>query len=168
MPKSEKAGLIVNRILSFLVGGLLVFAVMSFTVVNTLKTENVELTKALDVSMFEATKLLSAARDQFNGKEYSKAKASLATLLEKHPGSAEAIEGRVLLASIETALMEADARWEAAMPEIQEQWAADFAEGLRTKSDTAREQLEKDMVDTIIREWEKAKVKIRSDWEMQS
>lgn len=43
----------IDRALAFLAGGRLVFAVMSFTVVNNINTENEELSEALDTSRFE-------------------------------------------------------------------------------------------------------------------
>ena len=164
MEKKEKKGVIVKYILFFLIGGLLVFAIMSFTVVSTLKTENEELTKALDTSRYEAGRLLEDAKAQLEAGNYSEAKSTLETLSENQPGSEEAAEGRKLLVTVEDKEMAADKRWEAALPEIREEWFANMAERLRVESDEEREELEKNMNKIITEEWEKAKSKIREKW----
>jgi predicted Zn-dependent protease len=164
MEKKEKKGVIVKYILFFLIGGLLVFAIMSFTVVSTLKTENEELTKALDTSRYEAGRLLEDAKAQLEAGNYSEAKSTLKTLFENQPGSEEAAEGRKLLVTVEDKEMAADKRWEAALPEIREEWFANMAERLRVESDEEREELEKNMNKIITEEWEKAKSKIREKW----
>jgi hypothetical protein len=166
--KNENLRLNVNRVVSFLAGGLLVFAVMSFTVVNTANNQNTELTKTLDTSRYEAGRLLADAKAQLASRDYAKARSSLATLFEKQSGSTETVEGRKLLPTIETAEKAANAKWEAAMAGIQKKWTGDMAVELRAKSDKARAQLEKDLNDTINQEWEKAKAKVREDWEKQN
>jgi predicted negative regulator of RcsB-dependent stress response len=160
----ERLGVIVKYVLFFLVGGLLVYAVMSFTVVSTLKAENEELTEALDTSIYEAGRLLEAAKAQLESGNYSKAKSTLNTLFENQPGSEEAAEGRKLLVTVEDEEMAADKRWEAALPEIREEWFNNMAERLLTESDDEREELEKNMNKVISEEWEKAKSKIRKEW----
>ncbi|MDY7028311.1 MAG: hypothetical protein SVR04_08450, partial [Spirochaetota bacterium] len=65
MIKTEKLKLYAGRIGLFVAGGLLVFAVMSFTVVNNAKKANVELTQTLDASRYEAGRLLADAKAQF-------------------------------------------------------------------------------------------------------
>ena len=140
------------------------FAIMSFTVVSTLKTENEELTKALDTSRYEAGRLLEDAKAQLEAGNYSEAKSTLETLFENQPGSEEAAEGRKLLVTVEDKEMAADKRWEAALPEIREEWFANMAERLRVESNEEREELEKNMNKIITEEWEKAKSKIREKW----
>lgn len=167
MEKNENRRLIVNRIISFLAGGLLVFAVMSFTVVSTAKKQNAELTKALDTSRYEAGRLLSDAKAQFASKDYAKAKLSLTALFANQPGSVEAEEGKKLLPDIENAEKAANAKWEAAMAGVQKKWADTMTAELRAKSDKTRAEMEKDLVNTIIQEWEKAKSKVREEWEKQ-
>jgi len=168
MTKNENTKLYINRFVSFLAGGLLVFAVMSFTVVNNEKNQNAELTKTLDTSRYEAGRLLSDAKAQLASKNFSEAKTSLTKLFDKQPGSAEAVEGKKLIAAVDSAQKAADAKWEAAMAGVQKKWSNDMALEIRAKSDKARAQLEKEMTDTISQEWEKNKTKIRDDWEKQS
>ena len=167
MAQSEKTKVNVNRVVAFLAGGLLVFAVMSLTVVRNLRSENTELTEALDVSTYEAGRLLTAAQAQFAAGEYVKAGASLEALLENQPGSAEAEEGRTLLVAVQTAISEANARWEQELPGIRDAWSAELVEKLLADSDDAREKLESDMEATINEAWERAKADVKADWEDQ-
>ncbi len=164
MDKKEKRGLIVRCVLYFLLGGLLVWAVMSFTVVNDLKAENAELTEALDTSRYEADRLLEDAKAQLESGDYSEAKSTLKTLFENQPGSEEAAEGRELLVTIEDEELAANKRWEAALPEIREEWFNSMAERLRTESDEERAELEKNLNEIITEEWEDAKSKVRDKW----
>jgi hypothetical protein len=162
---NEKRKLIVNRIMSFLAGGLLVFAVMSFTVVNTAKSQNTKLTKQLDTSRYEAGRLLADAKMQLEAKDYTKAKESLATLFQNQPGSPETVEGQKLLVTVTKAQTDANAKWNAAMPGVRDKWTSAMAAEMLAKSDETRAQLEKGMNETITQEWEKAKAKVREDWE---
>ena len=82
----EKRGVIIRCIISFLVGGLLVFAIMSLSVVNNLKAENAELTEALDTSRYEAGRLLEDAKAQLESGDYSEAKSTFKTLFEYYLG----------------------------------------------------------------------------------
>ncbi|MCF7945157.1 MAG: hypothetical protein K9L75_06460 [Spirochaetia bacterium] len=164
MEKKEKRGLIVKCVLFFLLGGLLVFAIMSFTVVNDLKTDNAELTEALDTSRYEAERLLEDAKAQLESSDYSEAKATLKMLFENQPGSEEAAEGRQLLLTVEDKEMAADKRWEAALPDIREEWLNNMADRLRAESDEERAELEKNLNEIITEEWEDAKSKVRDEW----
>jgi len=168
MTKKETFRLYAGRIGFFLAGGLLVFAVMSFTVVNTAKKQNVQLTKTLDTSRYEAGRLLADAKAQYENKNYIEAKESLTALFENQPGSQEAIEGKDLMVTVESAVKVANAKWEAAMPGIKQKWGANLASEIRAKSDAERAKLEASMDDTINKEWEKAKDKIRENWEKES
>ncbi len=73
---SFKDNLLVNRIIALLVGGLLVFLVMTLTVVQTGKDDNAEMAIALDASRYEAGRLLDDAKAQLESKDYTAAKAS--------------------------------------------------------------------------------------------
>ncbi|MCF7946224.1 MAG: hypothetical protein K9L24_05170 [Spirochaetia bacterium] len=168
MQKKLDSKLLVNRIVSFLAGGLLIFAIMSFTVVNNVKTENQELTKALDSSQFEAGRLLTAAKAQFEDKSYDKAQTTLKTLFENQPGTTEAAEGRELLEIIKSVEKTANENWEAAMPNIQNQWMTQHADELRAELDQEMAELEEDMEELLSEEWDKVKTKIRDDWEEQN
>jgi hypothetical protein len=165
--RKEKAKLNFNRIVAFLAGAVLVFAVMSFTVVTSANNRNAELTKTLDTSRFEAGRLLADAKAQFAARDFAKARVSLTTLFDNQPGSAETVEGKKLLSSIDAAEKAADAKWEAAVAGIKKKWTSDFANDLRAKSEQARAQMEKDMATTSDQEWEKAKAKVRENWEKQ-
>ncbi|MGB4406117.1 MAG: hypothetical protein WBI82_04570 [Sphaerochaeta sp.] len=160
-----KDNLLVNRIIALLVGGLLVFAIMSLTVVQTEKKANAALVIALDESRYDAQRLLSDAKAQMENKDYSESKASLEELFTNQPGSPEAVEGKALLASIETAEAASDARWEEALPQVKEDWSQAMATELRSESDKKRSDMEADLEETIAKAWEKAKSDVRTTWE---
>lgn len=165
MPKNENMKILLNRTVSFLAGGLVVFAVMSFTVVNDAKKVNTDLAAELDLSKFEAGRLLADAKQQFTLKEFGKAKSSLTMLFDKQPGSAESAEGKTLFATIASAESAMNAKWEEASVGIQKKWVGDKASELRAEADKSRSELETGMNDTLSREWEKAKEQVRNDWE---
>jgi hypothetical protein len=167
MAKSEKGRILLNRIVSFLAGGLLVFAVLSFTVIGSAKKQITDLTSALDASQYEAGRLLAEAKNYLAEDNFAAAMSALNVLFEKQPGSAETVEGRKLALTIETAEKAANAKWEAAMPGIRKQWASDLASQLRAKMEATRVQLEKDMNDTINQEWENSIASIRKAWELR-
>ncbi len=168
MANQENRSILVNRIVSFLIGGLLVFAVMSFTVVGSAKKENKQLTSTLDASRYEAGRLLDDAKAQFASLNYTEAGASLKTLFTNQPGSSEAAEGKKLLVQIETAEKAANMKWENAMTEVRTKWFANRAAELREKSDKERAKLEAGLTAQIEQEWEKVKEDVRADWEMES
>ena len=72
MIQNEKLRIGVNRIMSFLIGGPLVYAVMSMAVVSNIKEENAQLAKELDDSKFEPGRLLADAKAQFANQEFDK------------------------------------------------------------------------------------------------
>ena len=162
---NEKTKININRILAFLAGGLLVFAVMSVTVVNRARKDNEALSAQLDVSRFEAGRLLSDAQAQFAARDYTSAITSLNRLVENQPGSPEAVTGRALLIEIRDAVSDADARWEEALPGIREAWSTEMAARLLAESDAARVALEAGMDATVREAWERAAAGIRRDWE---
>ncbi len=160
-----KENLLLNRIVALLIGGLLVFAIMSLTVVKTEKNARAQLAIELDESRYEAGRLLSDAKAQLASKDYTESKATLEELFMYQPGSAEAAEGKALLTSIETAEAASTARWEAALPQVKENWSEAMAADLRAQSVKERAEMEENLEKTIEQAWIKAKSDVRSDWE---
>jgi hypothetical protein len=156
--QNEKAKLYLNRILSFLVGGALVFAVMSVAVVADSKRQVADLKQELDVALYEPGTLLNAAKADFSSKKYRESMVSLDSLFEKHPGSPEAIEGGTLYDSMSASEKKADDKWAAAVDGVKRKWVA--AESLRLWA-----QAEQDMAVALNQGWEGAKDKARADWE---
>lgn len=167
MEKNEKRTLIINRVLAFLVGGLLVFAVMSFTVVKSANAENEELSNALDTSRFEAGRLLEDAKAQLSSGDYDKAAATLTSLFANQPGSPEATEGKALLAKVEDEAVSADLRWEAALPSIRAQWTETMEAELRADFEEDRAEFENELEAAINEAWEKARPGVRTEWSEQ-
>ena len=161
---SNQKTIILNRAAAFLAGGLLVFAIMSFTVVSTVKKQNTELEKTLDISRYEAGRLLSDAREQFTAGDFEGAKLSLNNLFDNQPGSKEAAEGKILLPEIETKEKAVNAMWETALPGVKSEWRKSKALELRAEWDADRVKLEKTIESKIDLAWEKAKYGIRSEW----
>ena len=163
MIKNEKARMWVNRIVSLIIAGGLMFLIMNFHVAEKLRKE-------LDECKYEATGLLNDAKASFENKEYDKAKETLNTLFIKHPDSNETAEGKKVYAEIEDAVKfqeELDTKWEAAVGGVREEWAKTMAAQLRSEFEKNREQLEKDMDEILNEEWEKMKGEIREEWEKQ-
>lgn len=160
-----KENLLLNRIVALLIGGLLVFAIMSLTVVKTEKNANAQLAIELDESRYEAGRLLADAKAQLENKDYTGSKATLEELFAYQPGSAEATEGKALFTSIETAQAVATAKWEAALPQVKEDWSEAMAAELRAQSVKERAEMEADLEKTIDQAWNKAKSDVRSIWE---
>ena len=159
MIKNEKTRSWVNRIVSLIIAGGLMFLVMNFVVAKKIREE-------LDECKYEAPGLLNDAKAYFENKDYARAKETLNTLFEKSPGSNEAVEGKKLYTQMETAQNELDAKWEAAVGGIREEWAKTMAAQLREDFRLEGEQLEKNMDDLLNTEWEKMKDTIREEWEM--
>jgi len=162
---SFKDNLLVNRIIALLIGGLLVFAIMNMTVVQTAKKENAKMATALDASRYDAGRLLSDAQAQLESKNYTASKATLEELFINQPGSPEASEGKTLLASVNAAEAAATAKWEAALPQIKADWTEAMATELRAASDKERADMEANLDATIAKAWDKAKLKVRTQWE---
>ena len=159
MSEDKKSKLWINRIVSLIIAGGLMFLVMNFTVAGKLRKE-------LDSVKYEPTSLLNDARAYYENENYNRAKETLNTLFEKRPGSNEAVEGKELYTQMETAQKELDARWEAAVGGIREEWAIAMAAELREEYIKEGEQLEKNMGTMLDSEWEKVKDTIREEWEM--
>jgi len=166
--QNEKLRIWVNRLLAFLVGGLLIFLIMNFSVVSDVKSQNEELKKELEESQYGAKRLLDNAKAYVTDKDYDKAKETLDTLFEKQPGSNETAEGKKIYPEVQDLIKkeqkkqaEIDKKWEAEVGAVQEKWQKEKAAQLR-------EQLEKEMKDVLLdKEWEKAKEKVREEWEKQ-
>ena len=162
-----KENLLLNRIVALLIGGLLVCAIMSLTVVKTERNANAQLTIALDESRYEAGRLLSDAKAQLESKDCTASKDTLEELFIYQPGSPEAAEGKILLASINSAEAASSARWEKALPQVKEDWEQAMAEELRAESVKERAAMEADLEKTIDQAWNKAKSDVRTTWEEQ-
>jgi len=167
MIQNEKLRIGVNRVLSFVLGGLLVYVVVSMTIVSNIKGQKEQLAKELDESRYEAGRLLADAKAQLAQKDYGKAKGTLTALLEKRPGSNEATEGKRIYAEVEATIANENARWEAAVAGIRAQWAKEMTAKLRGQSEEQRLQMEKDMDNALNKEWEKMKDQIRQEWAKQ-
>ena len=165
MIQNETTRVWVNRIFAFVVGGLLLFLIMNFSVAEKLRKE-------LDESKYEAGRLLSDAKANFENKRYDSARESLTMLTEKHPGSNEAVEGNALYTVIETAVQtelkmqsEMDLKWGEAAEGVRKEWELKTAAEMRDKLVKESDQLEKDMNKILAEEWEKNKTKVREEWE---
>ena len=162
MIKNEKARIWVNRIVSLVIAGGLMFLVMNYGVTDKIRKE-------LDDCKYEAAGLLNEANAYFEDKDYYRAKETLDTLFEKRPGSNEAIEGKKLYTQMETEQKELDAKWDKAVGRIRAEWAtamaAQLREQLKEKAGREKEELERDMNNTLEREWERVKEEVREEWE---
>ena len=162
MIKNEKTRIWVNRIVSLVIAGGLMFLVMNYGVTDKIRKE-------LDDCKYEATLLLNEAKAYFEDKDYYRAKETLDTLFEKRPGSNEAVEGKKLYTQMETEQKELDTKWDAAVGRIREEWAktmaAQLREQLKEKAGREKEELERDMNNTLEREWERVKEEVREEWE---
>jgi len=163
MIENVKARVWVNRVLAFLLGALVIYAVMSLSVVKNVKEENAELKKEL----YDPGRLLTSAKELFENENYGEAKKTLDNLFEKHPGAPEIAEGKQLYAEIEAEQNALDKKWETAVGAIREEWATNMAAQLRAEFEKDKEKLEKNMDDVLNTEWDKMKDKIREEWEKQ-
>jgi len=164
MIQNEKLRIAVNRVMSFVLGGLLVLVVMNMTVVSKVKGQNAQLAKELDDSRYEPGRLLADAKAQFANREFEKVKQTLTALIEKRPGSSETTEGKKLYDEAVTAIAKDNANWEAAVAGIRERWAREMTAQLRGQSEKVRLEMEKGLDDTLSKEWEKMKDQVRQEW----
>ena len=158
MIKNEKTRIWVNRIVSMVIAGGLMFLVMNYAVSDKLRKE-------LDASKYEATELLKDAQAYFENEDYDRAKETLNTLFEKRPSSNEAVEGKKLYTQMETSQKELDTKWEAAVGGIREEWAKAMAAKLREDFMKEGEKLEENMENLLNSEWEEMKDSIREEFE---
>jgi hypothetical protein len=158
MAKNEQAKLWVNRIVSMIIAGGLMFLIMNYGVTNKLRNE-------LDSTKYEAARLFDDAKAFFKNEDYARAKKTLDTLFEARPGSDEALEGKKLYALMDTMQQNLDAKWESAEAEIREAWEVVTAAKLREDLIKEGEELEKNMESLLDTEWENKKDLIRKEWE---
>lgn len=158
MSKNETSNILLTRIIAFLAGALVVVIVMSVAVVNPAKALSKDLQTKLDASIYEPGVLLGDAKALAQSKDYLKAKESLDLLFSKHPGSAQAAEGKLLYDSVTASEKKGEDKWQAAQAGIKQRWSAETMAKLRAD-------FEKGLADTVSQEWDKSKDQIRSDWE---
>jgi predicted Zn-dependent protease len=155
----------VNRLLAFVAGGLLVFAIMSLAVVTPVRREKEALAKQLDEVQNGAARLLAEAKVLAENKSYDNALETLNNLFKKQPGSNEMVEGRKLYTEIEIAVKAKEQKWEAAVGAIRAAWEKARAAELLAKAEQDKELVEKSLAETLVTEWDKAKDQIRQEWE---
>jgi hypothetical protein len=158
MIKNEKTRIWVNRIASMVIAGGVMFLVMNFGVTDKLRKE-------LNASKYEATELLNDAQAFYENEDYDRAKETLNILFEKRPGSNEAVEGKKLYTQMETEQNDLDAKWEAAVGGIREEWEIAMAAKLREAHMKEGEKLEDGMENLLNNEWEEIKDTIRQEFE---
>jgi hypothetical protein len=162
MEGNAKSRVWVNRIVSFLVGGIAVAIVMSVALVTPANNRSKALTADLDEIRNGAPRLLAEAKAFAGTRDYPSALKSLDALFLEQPASPEAVEGKALYARVEATVRDSDTRWEAAMTSVKKAWEKETAAQLREQ---ARAQVEADMTDTLTKEWDKSKDQIRKAWE---
>jgi predicted Zn-dependent protease len=162
---NESGRIWVNRLLAFVAGGLLVFAIMSLAVVTPVRREKEALAKQLDEVQNGAARLLAEAKVLVESKSYDNALETLNNLFKKQPGSNEVVEGRKLYTEIEIAVKAKEQKWEAAIGAIRASWEKARAAELLAKAEQDKQLVEKSLAETLVTEWEKAKDQIRQEWE---
>ena len=172
MAKKENTRLWINRIVSFLFGGLLLYVILQVSVVNDIVKQNEKLAIQLDNIQYEPGRLLEESRIYLENNDYENAKSMLDNLFENHPSSDEAVEGKALYAQIEMKQQEMDKRWDAEVTAIREEWekttSLQMEEELNEQYAKDKEQLQTNMEHTLDMEWDKIKGDIRKEWEEQS
>jgi len=167
MIKNEKARIWVNRIVSMIIAGGLMFLVMNFYVAEKIREE-------LHDVRYEASILLNDAKSSLKYKDYDKALSTLDTLFMKHPDSKETEEGKKIYEEIKLTLKNQkilDKEWEIVLPEIREEWAktkiVQLREDQKAKAIEEKENLEKNMDAILNDEWEKEKDEVKKQWEKE-
>ena len=155
----------VNRVVGFLAGGLIALAVSGFAWVTPVRSENKALTAQLDEIQNGAALLLREARAMVENQSYGKAAIALNTLFEKQPGSNEAIEGKLLYSEIEATVLALDREWAESSEAVRTAWNEMMAAELRAEFEKDRAIMEATMIDTLEREWQKSKLRVRQEWE---
>jgi hypothetical protein len=153
----ESARINVNRLIAALVGGFAVFLVMSMAVVSPTNIRVAALQKQLDDSTYGAGRLLDEAKTQLAAKNYEGAAQALDALVQKHPLSPEAVEGRALTAQLAISQAKDDAAWALAVADLRGKWIAAETTRLRAES-------EKELPATVERNWTAAQDALRADW----
>jgi hypothetical protein len=157
-----------NRLISAVLGGLIVLIIMSVAAVGPVKSKNAELTKQLNEVTNGAARLLSEAKAYVTNKAYISAQDSLTALFANHPGSAEAVEGKKISSDIAAAIAHQNQKWESAAVSVKASWEKVEAAKLRADADAARQLIETSMADTLNTQWERSKDQVRRDWENNS
>ena len=155
----------VNRTVAFLVGGLLVLAIMGFAVVAPLKSDKEAIAEQLDELQNGASRLLAEAKVYVASKSYDDAMKSLNTLFQQQPGSNEVVEGRALYTEMEVAIQAREQNWEAAVGEIRAAWEKAKAAEILAKAEQDKQVIVTGLAETLVKEWEKAEGKIKADFE---
>jgi predicted negative regulator of RcsB-dependent stress response len=167
MMKNQEGRVWINRILSFVLGGVIVLIIMYVVVISPVRRENENLVKQLDEEMYGAVRLLDEAKVYVENESYDRALRTLNELFEKQPGSNEIVEGRKLYAEIEKKILAKDKEWEAAVGPIRAAWEKARAAELLAKAERDKQLVETSLAETLIAEWENVKDQIREDWEKQ-
>jgi len=162
---NESGRIWMNRLVAFVAGGLLVLAIMSFAVVTPVRRDREALAKQLDEVQNGAARLLSEAKGFVENKSYGKALETLNTLFTKQPGSSEVVEGRKLFTEIEIKTRANQQKWEAAVGAIRAAWEKARAAELLAKAEQDKQLAATSIADTLVKEWESAKDRIRQEWE---
>ncbi len=153
----EKAHVRINRAVAAVLGGFVVFLIMNFGVVNAANARVADLQKQLEASTYGAGRILDEAKALIAAKQYQEAANSLASLIDRHPDSVEATEGRGLATELAKAQAKQDAAWAVAVVDIRSKWVAAEAKRLRAQS-------ERELQATIDQNWERAVDGIRAEW----
>ena len=167
MAGNEEGRIWINRVMAFVVGGLIVLAIMAFAVVAPVRREKEELAKQLDEVQNGAARLLDEAKVLAESKSYDRAINTLNTLFEKQPGSSQMVEGRKLYAEIEIAVQAKEEKWEAAVGAIRAAWEKAKAAELLAKAEQDKQLVETGLAATLTKEWERVKDQIKRDWAKQ-
>lgn len=161
MEAKEKSNVWLNRIVSLLIGGALVFFIVSAAVVNPLRQKSTALSAQLDQIQNGAARLLTEAKAFNEAKDYPSALKSLDTLLAQQPASDQAVEGKKLYASIQQTAKQKDLKWVAAEAAVRSAWEKKTEKEIRAGQ-------EKDLAGTLATKWEESKASVRQDWESGS
>lgn len=164
MKLNDKAKLYINRIITAGIGGLLVFAVMSVSVVRDANERIDQLSEELDTSRNEASRLLADAEAQLENNDYDEARASLEQLFDNQPGSDEAEEGEALMDTIDEEEATADAQWESSEEAVRERWTSQLVEEMRAELEADRAEMEEDLEETVSEAWDDAREEVRDEW----
>lgn len=140
-----------------MLGGFVVFLIMNFGVVAAANAPAMGFQKQLEESAFGAGRLLDEAKAFIGAKQFDAASSSLATLIERHPTSTEATEGRALASALAADQAKQDAAWAVAVVGIRSRWVA-------TEATRLRAELEKDLPATVAQNWSAAEPGLRAEW----
>jgi len=167
MSNDQNRKIWVNRLLAFVAGGLIMFAIMSLAVVAPVRREKKALATQLDEVQNGAVRLLGEAKVLAESKSYESALSTLDTLFEKQPGSSQVVEGRKLYAEIEIAVQAKEKKWEAAVGAIRAAWEKAKAAEIMASAEKEKQLVQTAMAETLATEWEKEKDQIKQDWQKQ-